>query len=100
MRIANFTRCFALLAPLFFVPAMAEDTADLSGDLDREQAFSIDAQALDAALLDFSDQANVQIMVATSAVEGLRTEGIEGRFTPRSALTALDRMPSLACARP
>ncbi len=89
MRIANFTRCFALLAPLFFVPAMAEDAVDLSGNLDRERAFSIDAQALDAALLDFSDQANVQIMVATSTVEGLQTEGVEGRLTPRSALTTL-----------
>ena len=69
--------------------AMADEPTASAADLDREQTFSIEAQPLDAALLDFSDQANVQVMVAANSVEGLETDGVEGRYTPRKALTAL-----------
>ena len=74
---------FVLLATFFTSTALAD------GDLDKEQSFNIEAQALDTALLDFSDQANVQLMVAASAVEGRDTDGVEGNLTPRSALTVL-----------
>ena len=87
MRIVNVTRTIALLTALVVAPALAEDTQQ--GDLDRQQAFKIEAQALDAALLDFSDQANVQVMVATATIEGMETQGVEGTYTPRSALAAL-----------
>ena len=92
MRIVNATCYVALsvvLTTLFGLSALADEPRDQVGDLDRKRAFSIEAQALDAALLDFSDQANVQVMVANSTIEGLQTDGIEGVFTPRSALTVL-----------
>ena len=87
MRIVNVTLTIALLIVLSVAPTFADDTQQ--GDLDRQQAFSIEAQALDAALLDFSDQANVQVMVAAATVEGLETNGVEGTYTARSALAAL-----------
>ena len=87
MRIVNVTLTIALLTVLSISSALADDTQQ--GDLDRQQAFSIEAQALDAALLDFSDQANVQVMVAAATIEGLETNGVEGTYTARSALAAL-----------
>ena len=87
MRIVNVTLTIALLTVFSVAPTFADDTQQ--GDLDRQQAFSIEAQALDAALLDFSDQANVQVMVAAATIEGLETNGVEGTYTARSALAAL-----------
>lgn len=88
MRIVTVTLTIALLTVLSGVAAFADDTQQ-QGNLDRQQAFSIQAQALDAALLDFSDQANVQVMVAAATIEGLETNGVEGNYTPRSALAVL-----------
>jgi len=51
--------------------------------------FNIPAQALDAALLQFAQQADVQISVATIAIAGMKSQGVAGRLTPSVALARL-----------
>jgi outer membrane receptor protein involved in Fe transport len=63
-----------------------------AGDLDRVFDFNIEAQTLDKALLDFGNQAHVQIMFASKASMGqVRTAALMGRFTVRQALEDLLR---------
>ena len=54
--------------------------------LDEPAEFDIPAQGLDSALLAFSEQGKIQVVVSTDAVSGQETEGIEGEHTPREAL--------------
>ncbi len=77
-----------LLLTLLCVGFMSTSTADES-TLEQEQSFDIAPQALDQALLEFSDQAGVQILVAASTVEGARTDGVHGTVTRREALDTL-----------
>ncbi len=51
--------------------------------------FNIRAQSMDAALIEFSEQANSQLMIASELVEDLRSMGVRGRFLPADALKAL-----------
>lgn len=57
--------------------------------LDEPAEFDIPAQGLDSALLAFSEQGKIQVVVSTDAVSGQETEGIEGEHTPREALEHL-----------
>jgi iron complex outermembrane recepter protein len=51
--------------------------------------FDISPQPMDTALIEFSEQANVQLMIATELVENLMSVGVRGRFRPEDALAAL-----------
>lgn len=64
-------------------------TSARADDLDRVIDFKIDAQPLDAALIEFSEQSNVQLMVATELVAGLESPGVTGRISIAEALAEL-----------
>jgi hypothetical protein len=58
--------------------------------------FHIAPQALATALVEFSKQADVQVVGATEAIGTLRTSGVVGRFTGQQALDRLLRDTSLS----
>ena len=57
--------------------------------------FDIASQTLSTALIEFSDQAQVQVLVAAADIEGIRTGGVKGEITPRSAIRLLLKNTSL-----
>lgn len=57
--------------------------------LDQVRDFNIEEQALDSALIEFSEQAGVQLMVPTELVVGLRSPSIAGQYATDNALVAL-----------
>lgn len=56
---------------------------------EEARSFAIDAQPLTAALDAFSDQTGLSFAYTTSQLEGVDSNGVTGRFTPREALTQL-----------
>ena len=60
-------------------------------DLGREATFNIGAQSVEAALLEFSRQADVQVMAPTEAFDGRSTTGVKGRMSLGEALQVLLR---------
>lgn len=54
-----------------------------------ERAFDVPAGVAEQRLLELSEQAGVQILFPANAVEGIRTNAVEGQFAPRQALTKL-----------
>lgn len=79
---------FSLGATIFMLTASTSLTfaADV---MSRDAEFNIPAQAVESALHEFSRQANVQIMVGTTAVTGQHTDGVIGRLSVASALDQL-----------
>ncbi|MBL8269825.1 TonB-dependent receptor [Steroidobacter sp.] len=67
-----------------------------AADLDREVAFSIPAQPLDQALVQFSHQADVQIVTAGAQTQNLRTRGASGTLSISKALASLLRDSGLS----
>jgi outer membrane receptor protein involved in Fe transport len=65
------------------------------GVLAREVQFDIPRQPLEDALLSFSKQAGVQLLVDSRALEGMQTDGVSGRFVARDALSRLLRSTGL-----
>lgn len=55
----------------------------------RQVSFDIAAQSVEAALLEFSKQADVQVMVGTSSLNGQKTEGVKGKLAVKDALQQL-----------
>lgn len=51
--------------------------------------FDIRAQRMDAALIEFSEQADIQLMIATELIDNLNSRGVQGRYVPEDALTIL-----------
>jgi iron complex outermembrane receptor protein len=51
--------------------------------------FDIGPQSMDAALIEYSEQANIQLMISSDLVNNLKTLGVRGRFDPEVALTVL-----------
>jgi iron complex outermembrane receptor protein len=62
-----------------------------SADSPVAHEFQIAPQALASALVEFSKQANVQVLVATDVIRTLRTSGVVGHFTEEQALEQLLR---------
>lgn len=56
---------------------------------DRDPTFDIPSQTLGSALIEFSEQADVQVVVASNATAGIRAPRVTGQFSAREALTAL-----------
>lgn len=73
----------AALAPI--VSAALATTACAQATRD----FDIHAGPMDAALVAYARQADVQLLYAADLVEGLRTEGVAGRHAPDAALDRL-----------
>ncbi|WP_282011692.1 TonB-dependent siderophore receptor [Nitrospina watsonii] len=48
--------------------------------------FDIQAQDLNAALLEYADRTGIQIMYESSSVAGMRSSGVQGTYTPEEAL--------------
>ncbi|HEX6859116.1 MAG TPA: TonB-dependent receptor [Caulobacteraceae bacterium] len=61
----------------------------LAANLDDTVSFSIAPGNLDDALIALSNQADLQVISASSAVRGKKTAGVSGEATPREALTLL-----------
>lgn len=55
----------------------------------RQVSFDIAAQSVEAALLEFSKQADMQVMVGTSSLNGQKTEGVKGKLAVKDALREL-----------
>lgn len=55
----------------------------------ESRQFAIDAQPLDTALLEFSEQAELQLVVAATALQGVTTDGFIGEGTAKKVLVAL-----------
>ena len=70
--------------------ASAALTAAVTADeMDRVHVFSIKAQPLADALLDFSRQAEQQVVGASDVIGPQHTQGVSGRLTSRAALEQL-----------
>ncbi|HYG26179.1 MAG TPA: secretin and TonB N-terminal domain-containing protein, partial [Caulobacteraceae bacterium] len=61
----------------------------LAAELDETVTFNIAPGSLDEALIAYSDQADLQVISASSSVRGKRTDGVKGDATPRQALALL-----------
>jgi outer membrane receptor protein involved in Fe transport len=77
-----------VLSGLFAVALLAAGTA-IAQQADKRSEFDIAPQALDTALIEFADQAKVQLAVSAERIAGLRTKGLRGRFTHEGALRSL-----------
>src|SRR5688572_33477717 len=66
-------------------------------DLSRVIRFDIPAQGLGAALLEFSKQARVQIIVESRLAESLSTPNLKGHYARGSALEMLLKIGRASC---
>lgn len=64
-------------------------------DLSKPVPFDIPAQPLSSALVQFADQAGVQFTAPGASLDGLRSGGIHGRYSPTEALARLLRRTGL-----
>jgi hypothetical protein len=76
--------CFLLLTGLSCARAAPENPARL----ERHSAFHIPAGSLESALLQFSRESEIQVIVS-APVADVSVAAVEGRLTAREALTAL-----------
>jgi len=60
-----------------------------AGAGDEKRHFSIPAQPMASALISFSEQAELQILVAAGLVDHGRSTDVSGRFAPSEALSIL-----------
>ncbi len=72
--------------PLVFSLLTANASAD---ELNQKSEFNIPAQSLNAALVNFSEQANLQLIVNTKILEGFTTSGVNGELAAQVALVQL-----------
>jgi iron complex outermembrane receptor protein len=79
---------FSLVAAGFMCLSI---NAPVKADAPLTHDFQIAPQALASALVEFSKQADVQVLVATDAIRTLRTSGVVGHFTEEQALEQLLR---------
>ena len=80
----NSRRCLRVPSLLFLLAVVAVRAGE-----PETRYFNIRAQPLDAALIEFSEQANVQLMISTELVENRRTMGVRGQYLPEDALVIL-----------
>ena len=85
----RYRNTLSLRACMLILVVFAATTVVEAEGLDEPAEFDIPAQGLDSALLAFSEQGKIQVVVSTDAVSGRETEGVEGEHTPREALEHL-----------
>ena len=77
---------FAAFAAILFSPfAMAQDEFEATSD----GTINVEAQPLDAALRDFSDQTGLQLAYVATLAEDKTSNGVENAATPTDALDAI-----------
>jgi iron complex outermembrane recepter protein len=78
-----------LAASVIISPVMVGETwAAPQGQVETVE-FNIPAGSLDAALVAFANQSGRQLVYSQQLVEGLRSAGLKGRFTPDEAIARL-----------
>src|SRR5579864_6048125 len=73
-------------------------TPTRGADLDRTVSFSIAAQPLESALVEFSHQAQIQVVIAPNAVNMTQIPALTGKVPARVALDVLLRNSGLKYA--
>ncbi len=73
----------AAFVTLFIMPGALPARA---AELDHPVQFSIPAQPLSSALLQFAEQSKIQVLTESEVLDGYRTSGVQGRITARAAL--------------
>ena len=88
MNFSSFARSLTALA-LMGVSFIALVTAAPASAQEQVRVFRIPAQALSSALLEYSRQSDVLVVVAPSLVAGKHSPGVSGAYTPSAALEKL-----------
>src|SRR5262249_9416291 len=78
-----------LLSVGYLTSGVSEAQTGVTASDTRAQIYNIKAQALGAALQEFAAQAGLQLLFSESDVAGMRTAGLQGRFTKDQALERL-----------
>src|SRR5688572_15309012 len=72
------------------VALICAGTARLSAaDLESVRSFDIKPQNLEAALIEFSKQADLQVIGSSDILADVRTKGVSGKLSSRKALILL-----------
>ena len=82
----RFTRLLVAILSLFSITSTT--WADDEG-LDAVTDFDIPAQPLEAALIRFSEQADLQLVMASATVDGKEVKGVSGEYVNRDVLDNL-----------
>lgn len=85
----NYRRSFLALAVAMTLTANAEPRRVAGMDFGNLVAFDIGAQSLDAALLQFSEQAGIQVSVPAGSAMGKYSAGLKGELSVEAALQQL-----------
>jgi iron complex outermembrane recepter protein len=64
-------------------------TSTAAIDLGRQVDFNVQPQALTSAVIDFSRQADVQVLASGPRIEGVSTKGVRGRYSIEQGLKLL-----------
>lgn len=78
-----------LTVVLLAVSLWTESLSARNADLDRAIVFNIEPQSIDSALITFSEQAHIQVVIAPDANSSTESPSIHGTVSPRKALDAL-----------
>src|ERR1700734_2565691 len=87
------TLALVLALPLTFTAGVRPCVAAM--ELGQEKHFDIPPQQLPAALLKFSEQSGVQVTSPGQLIEGRKSPGVVGTFSPSKALAMLLKDTSL-----
>src|SRR4051812_37704121 len=74
---------------------LAQDALASSTVLDRQVEFNLPRQAVENALLGFSEQAHVQVLTASTAIPDQQAAAVRGRMPVRAALDSILRHTGL-----
>jgi outer-membrane receptor for ferric coprogen and ferric-rhodotorulic acid len=85
------TRVVAIALAVIAAPAWSQAVPpqDARGGAQAQVSFDVPAGPLATALARFGEQAHLQLVYETKAVQGLRSGGVRGRMTVAAALTQL-----------
>ena len=84
-----FQFCYARWPALLLGLSCAAHSVAYADEFDREISFNIAPESLAAALLDFAEQAKIQVVTAGADLQPYRAGGLAGRYTIRVALQTL-----------
>ncbi len=80
---------------VLFVVAVSFAMSAKAQQTNSQVDFEIPQQTVSSAMISFSEQANMQIIVDASLVEGLQTAGVSGSMQPGAALEAILKQTDL-----
>jgi len=83
-------RCWRnTLSTLLFLALSTAATIATAQTLDRQVEFNIPPQPLASAIIEFSKQADLQLLASSEKLAGIKTVGVKGRHTIEQGLRAL-----------